>query len=131
MSIDGWLVLDIVIGVIVANLLTPAVQRIFKRLGRKAVTETVPQADLQEPSADDWLELWESLPEGAKQQTQRLVDDDQLRRRAQKLNLWTYLWSAAPEETKETPRQMERGEDSAENQRVTREQARRAFNLAR
>lgn len=101
MSIDGWLVLDIVIGVIVANLLTPAVQRIFKRLGRKAVTETVPQADLQEPSADDWLELWESLPEGAKQQTQRLVDDDQLRRRAQKLNLWTYLWSAAPEETKE------------------------------
>lgn len=62
MSIDGWLVLDIVIGVIVANLLTPAVQRIFKRLGRKAVTETVPQADLQEPSADDWLELWKVYP---------------------------------------------------------------------
>ena len=101
MRIDGWLVLDIVIGVIVANLLTPAAQRIFKRLDRNAVTEAVPQANPQEPSADDWLELWESVPEGAKQQTQRFVEDDQLRRRAQELNLWTYLWSAAPEETKE------------------------------
>jgi hypothetical protein len=101
MGINGWLILNIAIGVIVANLLMPAIQRIFKRLSRKVVTEAVPQANLEEPSADDWLELWESVPEGAKQQTQTFVDDDQLRRRAQELNLWTYLWSAAPEETKE------------------------------
>jgi len=29
------------------------------------------------------------------------VEDEQLRRRVQELNLWPYLWSAAPEETKE------------------------------
>jgi hypothetical protein len=44
--------------------------------------------------------LWDGLSESAKQQTQRLVEDDQLRRRAQELNLWQDLWHAAPEQTK-------------------------------
>jgi len=50
---------------------------------------------------EDWRDLWESLPESAKEQSKRIVEDDQLRRRAQELNLWPYLWSVSSEEAKE------------------------------
>ncbi len=61
--------------------------------------------DLQELDAQDWLDLWSSAPESAKDQVQRCVDDDQLRCRVQQcdqdLGLWPFLWAVAPEETKD------------------------------
>jgi hypothetical protein len=72
----------------------------------------------EEVSTEDWLELWDGLSESAKQQTQRLVEDDQLRRRAQELNLLDIsLVCRARGDKRKTPLQMESSEDSAESQR--------------
>ena len=68
------------------------------------MTDSPKDASAEGPEAaseEDWLDLWEGLPESAKEQVQKLLEDDQLRRRAQELNLWPYIWSIAPEETKE------------------------------
>jgi hypothetical protein len=56
---------------------------------------------LEEASAKDWRDLWDSLPESAKERMKRVMEDEQLRRRAQESNLWPYVWGAAPEEMKE------------------------------
>ena len=96
---DGSLVLDIALGVILANLLTPAIKRMFQRV---FLRRTVPSTDdPQDPSAEDWDELWDGLSDSAKEQSKKILEDERLRRRAQESNLWPYLWSAAPEETKE------------------------------
>jgi hypothetical protein len=97
MSIDGSLVLNIALGIVVAKALLKILKNFEWMVPHQKV---VPAGEEQEGTAEDWLELWESLPESAKGQLQRLVEDDQLRRRAQELKLWPFLWAAAPEKTK-------------------------------
>jgi hypothetical protein len=103
---DGSLILDIALGIIVAKVLISflkgagEVLRVFlERVvpSRKAATT----GNLEEASAEDWRDLWDSLPESGIEHLKTIVEDEQLRRRVQELNLWPYLWSAAPEETKE------------------------------
>jgi hypothetical protein len=65
----------------------------FKKRRRKSVEEA--------GSEDDWQFLWDSLPESAKEQVQKFVDDERLLLHAKELNLWKFLWYAAPEEAKE------------------------------
>jgi hypothetical protein len=103
---DGSLILDIALGIIVAKVFMTAVKETFQII--KTVLERLfaprkvaTARDLEEASAEDWRDLWDSLSESAKEQLEAIVEDDQLRRRVQELNLWPYLWSAAPEETKE------------------------------
>ena len=54
----------------------------------------------RESAADDWDFLWNNVPESGKEELRRVVEDDELRRRAQELNLWYDLWYVAPEEVK-------------------------------
>ena|ERR1700728_3104070 len=104
MSIDPSLILNIALGIIVAKALIVVWKetvQIFKTVLERTVPrrKAVPVDDHQD--TEDWLELWESVPESAKQQSQRFIEDDQLRQRAQEMNLWPFLWAAAPEEAKE------------------------------
>ncbi len=52
----------------------------------------------------DWIDLWVALPDAAKNECRRILDDDDLRRRVQQsdedLGLWPYLWSFASDDTK-------------------------------
>lgn len=104
------LVFSIAFGIIVAKallyLFKDTIQAVKLRLEKKHLApNNVTTGDLPKEeagaSAEDWLELWSSLSESAKEQVREFVDDDQLRHRAQDLNLWPFLWSAAPEETKQ------------------------------
>lgn len=103
MSIDGSLILNIALGIIVAKVLSNMLKEIELFLNRKIrrLLEVDNAGDTLVENDDDWLDLWESLPESAKDHAQKLVEDDQLRRHAKQLKLWSYLWAFAPEETKE------------------------------
>ena len=57
--------------------------------------------DVDESAAEDWDFLWNNVPELGKEELRRFVEDDELRRRAQELNLWHDLWHVAPEEAKQ------------------------------
>jgi len=64
---------------------------------------TFSELELKEEKSD-WLDLWSSVPDWAREQARRFVEADQLRRRAEDSEmtfLWSFLWKAAPEETKE------------------------------
>jgi hypothetical protein len=97
MTIDGWLVLDIALGIVVGDALRVMVRDTRewwssrRRQGGKATDES---------AAEDWDFLWNNVPEPGKEEVRRVVEDDELRRRAQELNLWHDLWYAAPEEVK-------------------------------
>jgi hypothetical protein len=99
---DVSLIFDIALGIILAKMLTNMLKelgRLWERkVSRNAGAET---SELEAASAEDWRELWESLPESAKEKSKRLVEDDQLRRRTQEMNLWANLWASVPEATKE------------------------------
>ena len=84
---------------IVAKVLTAAVIETFQKVF--ALRKVATASELEKASAEDWLDVWDSLPESAKEQLKRIVEDDQLRRRTQELNLWPFIWLAAPEETKD------------------------------
>jgi hypothetical protein len=49
---------------------------------------------------EDWNFLWDNVPESAKEEARKTVEDEQLRRRAQYLVPLAYLWYVAPEEVK-------------------------------
>jgi len=93
-GVDAWLVLEIALGVVVGdwlkNMLT-ATQRWLNR----------PRAGSAKAEAEDWDFLWNNVPESGKEELRRVVEDDDLRRRAQELNLWHYLWHVASEEAKQ------------------------------
>jgi hypothetical protein len=93
MGIDGWLVLDIALGILAADVLTVMLKDTRDWWNsRRAAGES---------EAADWQFLWDNAPESAREEVRKFIEDDQLRLRAQELNLWPYLWSAAPEEIKE------------------------------
>jgi hypothetical protein len=100
---DGSLVLDIALGIIVAKVLTTMLKELGRRWEARKVSRSMgaEASDFEKASAEDWLDVWDSLPESAKEQLKRIVEDDQLRRRTQELNLWPVIWLAAPEETKD------------------------------
>jgi hypothetical protein len=104
MSIDPSLILNIALGIIVARVLISVLKEIAQIakmvLERIVPRNPVPAHDQQKTTEADWIDLWESLPPSAKEHCQTVMDDDQLRRRAQDSNLWPYLWSFASEETK-------------------------------
>jgi hypothetical protein len=102
MNIDGSLILDIALGIVVAKVLTNMLKEMERFLERRTSRrKDIPASDEHGIDAEDWLELWSGLPESTKERVKAIVEDDALRRRAQDLNLWPYLWSAAPEEMKD------------------------------
>jgi hypothetical protein len=103
MGINGWLVLDIALGIVVGDVLRVMVKdtQVWWNSRRTAVNRTVDEKAADESEAEDWNFLWDSVPESAKEEVRKFVADEQLRRRAQDLNLWPYLWRAAPQETKD------------------------------
>jgi len=98
MSIDGWLVLDIALGIVVGDWLRNMLKDTQRWLNRRR-TGVGKAAD--ESEAEDWDFLWNNVPESGKDELRKVVEDDQLRRRAQELNLWHDLWHVAPEEAKQ------------------------------
>ncbi len=101
--INGWLVLDIALGIVVGGLLRSMLKdtQVWWNRRRVAVSKGVDEKAANESEAEDWNFLWDSVPESAKREVRKFVEDEQLRLRAKELNLWLYLWSAAPEERKE------------------------------
>lgn len=95
MGIDGWLVLDIALGIVVGDALRVMVSDTQEWWKNRRGTVA------DEYEAGDWQFLWDNVPESAKEEARKFVEDDRLRLRAQELNLWPYLWRAASEETKE------------------------------
>jgi hypothetical protein len=104
MRLDSSLILNIALGIIAARVLIYVLKeaaQITKIILERIVPRNpVPAQGQQKSTEADWLDLWESLPQSAKEHCQTVMDDDQLRRRAQDSNLWPYLWTFAPEETK-------------------------------
>lgn len=98
MRIDLWLVLDIALGILVGDLLRVMVKdtQIWRKK-RRADSSKAPAAS----EAEDWDFLWNNVPESGKEEVRKVVEDDELRRRAQELNLWYDLWHVAPEEAKQ------------------------------
>jgi hypothetical protein len=103
MDINGWLVLDIALGIVVGDLLRNMLKdtQVWWNSRRTPVSKTVDEKAADESEAEDWNFLWDKVPESAKEEVRKFVADEQLRLRAKELNLWPYLWSAAPEEIKE------------------------------
>jgi hypothetical protein len=97
-GVDGWLVLNIALGVVVGKLLgnmlkdTQAWWNSRRMHGGKAVDKS---------EAEDWEFLWINVPESGLEELRKVVEYDELRRRAQELNLWHDLWHVAPEEAKQ------------------------------
>src|ERR1700691_3050916 len=103
MGIDGWLVLDIALGIVVGDVLRVMVKdtQVWWNGRRTHGSKAVDAKAADESEAEDWDFLWNNVPASGKEELRRVVDDEELRRRAQELNLWPYLWAAASEETKE------------------------------
>jgi hypothetical protein len=112
MSIDGWLVLDIALGIVVGDALRVMVRdtrewwnsrraNVGKTVEQKPVDEkAAEQAIADEKAAEDWHFLWNNIPETAKDLIRKDIEDEQLRIQAEKLGLFHFLWCAASEETK-------------------------------
>ncbi len=98
MTVDGWLVLDIALGIVVGDLLRNMLKDTQERWNRRRAGVSK-AAD--ESEAEDWNFLWDNVPESAKEEVRKFVEDNQLRQRAQELSLLPYLFYAAPEEIKE------------------------------
>jgi hypothetical protein len=100
---NGWLVLDIAAGIVVGDWLRTMVKdtQIWWNDRRANASKTVDQKTADSSAEADWQFLWDNVPESAKEEVRKLIEDDQLRLRAQELNVWPYLWSAAPEDIKE------------------------------
>jgi hypothetical protein len=113
MTIDGWLILDIALGIVVGDVLRVMVKdtQVWWNSRRTAVSKTVDakaaddhaadEATAKEKAAEDWNFLWDNAPESAKEEVRKSVEDEQLRKQAQELNLFKFLWYAASEETKD------------------------------
>ncbi len=112
MSIDGWLVLDIALGIVVGDAARVMVRdtqewwnsrcaHVSKVVEEKPVEEKVAGRTIADVKAvEDWNFLWDNVPESAKEQVRKFVEDEQLRKQAEELDLFHFLWYAASEETK-------------------------------
>jgi hypothetical protein len=98
LMINGWLVLDIALGIVVGDMLRIMLKhtREWWNSRRTNVGEVADEA-----AETDWQFLWDNAPASAKEEVRRLIEDDQLQMRARELNLWPHLWSDAPEEIKQ------------------------------
>ena len=103
MGIDGWLVLDIALGIVVGDVLRVMVKdtQVWWNSRRTHGGKAVDAKAADESEAEDWDFLWNNVPASGKEELRRVVDDEELRRRAQELNLWHNLWHVAPEEAKQ------------------------------
>jgi hypothetical protein len=113
MTIDGWLILDIALGIVVGDVLRVMLKdtqvwwnsrrsHVPKAVDAKAADKKVAEEKVaEEKAAEDWNFLWDNVPESAKEEVRRFVEDEQLRKQAQELNLFKFLWYAASEETKD------------------------------
>jgi hypothetical protein len=112
MALDGWLILDIALGILVGDVLremrkdtqewwSSRLTRGSKVVDAKAADEHVDETTAMEKATEDWNFLWDNVPESAKEEVRKFVEDEQLRKQAQELNLFKFLWYAASEETKD------------------------------
>lgn len=114
MSIDGWLVLDIALGIVVGDALRVMVRDtrewwnsrrrapVSNAVDTKVADKTAAVTTVaDEKAAEDWNFLWNNVPESAKDEIRKSIEDEQLRIRAEKLGLFHFLWYAASEETKQ------------------------------
>jgi hypothetical protein len=112
MGINGWLVLDIALGIVVGDVLRVMVKdtqvwwnsrrTVVSKPDAKATDQhAADETTVKEKAAEDWNFLWDNVPESAKEEVRKFVEDEQLRKQAQELNLFKFLWHAASEETKD------------------------------
>ena len=101
--INGWLILDIALGIVLGDLLRNMLKdtQVWWDERRANASKTVDEKIADDSAEADWQFLWDNVPDSAKEAVRKLIEDDQLRLRAQGLNVWPYLWSAAPEDIKE------------------------------
>jgi hypothetical protein len=120
MGIDGWLVLNIALGIVVGSLLTrmlrgwwnkrratpskPVDEKVASEHAateRRAADEKTAAAKVADKKAvEDWNFLWDNAPESAKEQIRKFVEDEQLRKQAEELDLFHFLWYSSSEETR-------------------------------
>ena len=109
------MIVDVALGIVFGYILLAVLKRpIDSILGRlwntaplavsRTDTGTTVSPQLEMYDSQDWLDLWTSMPEAAKSECRRILEDDDLRRRVQQsdedLGLWPYLWSFASDDTK-------------------------------
>jgi hypothetical protein len=123
MGLNGWLIVNIALGVLLAEILKRFVDERWRdgvrpSMARPADTaaqggpspavEPAPKdrdqwaagINWKEEENQDWEFLWNNVPQSAKDEVQHILEDDELRRRAQSAELWPTLWYAAPETAK-------------------------------
>ena len=105
--INGWLVLDIALGILVGDMLRVMVKDTREWWNSRRRTNVEEVAD--ESAETDWQFLWDNASESAKDDVRQLIEDDQLRIRARELDLWPQLWSVVPEEIKQQLRDRWKG----------------------
>lgn len=104
MSLDGSLVLDIALGIVGAKVLIYVFNegwQILILILERIVPRNPPPKNMKAENEEDWLTLWSSLSEPVKQRVQRMIEDDQLLRRAREMEMWPTLWHLAPDEIKD------------------------------
>jgi hypothetical protein len=100
MSIDESLVVNIALRVVVARLLLGALKDAGNAIGSISKPKKTPPSKAQDATAGDWFVLWASLSDSDKEEVQRIVEDEHLRRRAQDMDMWPTVWAVVSEETK-------------------------------
>jgi hypothetical protein len=105
--INGWLVLEIALGILVGDMLRAVVKDTREWWNSRRRTNVEEVADTA--AETDWQFLWDNASQSAKDEVRQLIEDDQLRIRAQEVDLWPQLWSVAPEEIKQKLRDRWKG----------------------
>jgi hypothetical protein len=104
--IDGWLILDIAAGIVMGDWLRSMVKdtQIWWNRRRKRISKNVDEKTADELEGD-WDFLWNNVPDSAKEEVRKFLEDEELRQRAKDSTPLQYLFYAAPEEAKERLRQ--------------------------
>ena len=107
MSINGWLVLEIALGILVGDLLREMFRdtRLWWNQQRSKSKVAKGAAGVDESEAEDWDFLWNNVPDSAKSEIRTMLDDDILRERARRTIVMGYLFYAASEDAREQLRQ--------------------------